>query len=348
MDKRLRVLFAFHSSVKPYENQLNDEIDLLCKEWTKLGINYEITKKDFDYNLEYQDYANGSFKALSFKCQQEIAAQIEDPGEFHIIYIIYKPEVQGTAGVFTTYPWYKANGSIIINIPLTEQDATRTDHYLWRVLFHEGIHAFFGLLNLNTGKKILDIQDQSYAELRKIKPNPTEDDYTQLSESIFNTWIKPHLDALYSEPIEFQQASILKGIITILNGILALLLAQKKKQSVIDRLAEYIAEFEGFYKDGTVAQRNHNPGNLVSSPYQIGTKDGFASFLTDNDGWKALKYQLQLIFDGKSKYYRPDMTIQEFINVYASTSPENERISYAQYIANHFGVDVNTKLNQLT
>jgi len=348
MNKRLRVLFAFHSSVKPYENQLNDEIDLLCKEWDKLEINYEITKRDFDYNLEFQDYANGSFKALSFNCQQGIAGKIEDPGEFHIIYIIFKPDVQGTAEVFTTYPWYKANGSIIINIPLTEQDATRTDQWLWRALFHESIHAFFGLLNLNAGIKLIDVQDQSYVELRKIKSNPTEDDYTQLSENIFNAWIKPHLNDLYTEPIEFQQASILKGIITILNGILALLLAQKKKQSVIDRLAEYIAEFEGFYKNGTIAQRNHNPGNLVSSPYQIGVKDGFAAFATDGIGWMALKYQLQLIFDGKSKYYRPDMTIQEFVNVWASTSPENERVAYAQYIANHFGVDVNTKLNQLT
>ena len=348
MDKKLRVLFAFHSSVKSYENQLDDEIELLTKEWDKLGVNYEIIKKDFDYNLEFQDYNNGAFKALSFNCQQGIAAQIEDPGEFHIIYIMYKPEVQGTAEVFTTYPWYKANGSIIICIPLTEQDATRTDQWLWRALFHESIHAFFGLLNLNAGIKVLDIQDQSYAELRKINPNPTEDDYTQLSESIFNTWIKPHLDALYNEPIEFQQGSILKGIISILSSILALLLSQKKNQSVIDRLAEYIAEFEGFYKDGTVAQRNHNPGNLVWSPYQIGTKDGFALFLTDDDGWKALKYQLQLIFDGKSKYYRPDMTIQDFINVWASTSPYNERVAYAQYIANHFGVSPDTRLNQLT
>jgi hypothetical protein len=201
---------------------------------------------------------------------------------------------------------------------------------------------------LNAGIKVLDIQDQSYAELRKINPNPTEDDYTQLSESIFNTWIKPHLDALYNEPIEFQQGSILKGIISILSSILALLLSQKKNQSVIDRLAEYIAEFEGFYKDGTVAQRNHNPGNLVWSPYQVGTKDGFALFLTDDDGWKALKYQLQLIFDGKSKYYRPDMTIQDFVNVWASTSPYNERVAYAQYIANHFGVSPDTRLNQLT
>ena len=120
MNKRLRVLFAFHSLVKPYENQLDDEIKLLSDEWNKLGINYTITKKDFSDDLEFQDYNNGSFKALSYKCQQEIAAQIEDPGEFHIIYIIFKPEVQGTAEVFTTYPWYKANGSIIINIPLTE------------------------------------------------------------------------------------------------------------------------------------------------------------------------------------------------------------------------------------
>jgi hypothetical protein len=78
------------------------------------------------------------------------------------------------------------------------------------------------------------------------------------------------------------------------------------------------------------------------------TRDGFAYFESIEEGWKALKHQLQLIFNGQSAYYQPSMNIQEFVDTWASSSSEEEREEYAQYIASEFEVGVNTKLNELT
>lgn len=86
---------------------------------------------------------------------------------------------------------------------------------------------------------------------------------------------------------------------------------------------------------------------MVSSPFMEGIIDGFAYFKDQETGWKALKYQLQLIFDGESAYYKPTMTIQEFVNVYANSSPKEELKNYAKYIADMFGVGVGSKLNEL-
>ncbi|MEM3609748.1 MAG: hypothetical protein QW076_02465 [Candidatus Anstonellales archaeon] len=345
--KKLRILFAYHKSVENYKSQLDDEIQLSQDWWNKIGVATEITKRDFDLPLSYQSFNNSAFKALSTDCQKQIAGKVADPGEFHIIYIVWQPTEPGSADVFTTYPWYKANGSVIICLPLTEEDAKRTDQWMWRAITHESVHAFFALLNLNSGMKLLDIQDTTYQEYRKIHPNPTEEELTNLSENIFDTWIKPHLDKLYNEPIEFQQATILKQLISLCTALIGFLTAPNTKKSVIQRLAEAIAQFEGFYKEGTVANRNNNPGNLVYSPYQSGQKDGFAYFKDTQTGWQALYYQLGLIFNGQSKYYRPDMTITEFVNTWASSSPYPERVSYAKYVASTFGVDINTKLNEL-
>jgi hypothetical protein len=77
-------------------------------------------------------------------------------------------------------------------------------------------------------------------------------------------------------------------------------------------------------------------------------RNGFAYFDSIEDGWKALKYQLQLIFDGQSAYYNADMSIQEFVDTWASTSKKAERKNYAQFIASEFGVGVDTQLNKLT
>ena len=349
MNKKLRVLFAYHGSVSKYQNKMDDEIILASQWWDKLGVKTEIIKRDFSDNLIYQDYNGGAFKAISIDCQKEIAGKIEDPGEFHIIYLMFRPEIQGTAGVFTTYGWYKANGSIIICIPLPQSDAERTDQWLWRCLVHEGIHAFFGLLNLNVGLKLLDIQDPSYVAYRQQHLNPTEDELTNLSESIFNTWIKPHLNVLYNEPIEFQEASLKKIIIGLLTTLLGLLKLKKPTtKSVIQRLAGAMAQVEGFYITGSIAQRNNNPCCMVYSPYQAGKKDGFAYFNTDGEGWDATYYQLHLIFDGQSSYYQPTMSLMAFVNTWASTSPYNERLNYSKFIANRFGASIDTKLNQLT
>lgn len=311
--------------------------------------------EDWDDELQWQKYAN--FYALSPDFMQSLGSKAWwEPGEYHIIFYCYYPEKEHSAGVFCTMNWFKCNGGVGITVPLTKELATLPTQWGWRMLAHESVHSFYSLLNLIYHKNIPDIQDQLYQEYRKLHPNPTEDELTGLSDMLFEKDIKPHLNLILQDLPEKRTGEILYGIIAVLNGIIALFKKkltegkEKEKQSVVKRLANAIAVFEGFFQTGTLPNRLNNPGALIYIGQSKAVKDksGFAHFLTKEDGWNALYYQLQLIFDGKSKYYRPDMTIQEFINVYASSSPENEKVAYAEYIANHFGVDVNTKLNQLT
>ena len=58
--------------------------------------------------------------------------------------------------------------------------------------------------------------------------------------------------------------------------------------SIVD-LANAIATMEGYYKVGSLANRNNNPGNLIVGIGQIGTDSkGFAVFANASDGWLSL------------------------------------------------------------
>ena len=219
------------------------------------------------------------------------------------------------------------------------------------------VHNCYAILNLIYKKNIPDVQDQLYQEYRKLHPNPTEDELAVLSEMLFEKDIKPNLNLILQDLPAKRTATILMGIIAVLNGIVALLKdrlnqpKEDKKRKVISRLAHIIAIQEGFYKIGTIAQRNNNPGNLVyvGQSKAIGQdKNGFCIFATEQDGWDALYFQLSLILDGKSRYYSPEMTIREFVETWAPTSLQDEKDAYARAIAYEFGCDIDTKLNQLT
>ena len=69
--------------------------------------------------------------------------------------------------------------------------------------------------------------------------------------------------------------------------------------------------------------------------------------LDKETGWKALRYQLSLIFSNQSQYYQPTMSILHFVQTWASTSSLLEQTNYAQFIADSFGCLVDTPLNQL-
>jgi hypothetical protein len=115
--------------------------------------------------------------------------------------------------------------------------------------------------------------------------------------------------------------------------------------NIID-LADAIKDFEGYYA-GSVSERNNNPGNLRYSPFQTGKRDGFSYFETYERGYYALIYQIELAVTDRSAVYHSDMTIQEFFNVYAPASDDNQPSIYADTVAQQIGVSVNTKLSEL-
>lgn len=75
-------------------------------------------------------------------------------------------------------------------------------------------------------------------------------------------------------------------------------------------------------KEGTVARRNNNPGNLRSSDMQIGKSNGktgeFSVFATYEDGLAALN---KLLFNPTGRYY--NLTIESAINTYAPPVENN-------------------------
>lgn len=113
-----------------------------------------------------------------------------------------------------------------------------------------------------------------------------------------------------------------------------------------EQIAQAIASMEGFFKAGSLAARNNNPGNLRSwgsNPIE----NGYVKFPTLQAGWDALYTQI-------TKNIARGLNLQEFFGgkpgVYAGYSPGsdgNDPRGYAQYVAGRIGVDPTAPLNGL-
>jgi hypothetical protein len=105
-----------------------------------------------------------------------------------------------------------------------------------------------------------------------------------------------------------------------------------KKEKFVESLSHAIAQMEGFYKPHTISAKNNNPGNLRSWGKRP-IVNGFASFDTEEEGFAALRDQINLnINRGLSLY--------EFFagkpKVYPGYSPQkdgNDPLSYALFAA---------------
>ncbi|MFQ5751800.1 MAG: hypothetical protein ACE5HI_07370 [bacterium] len=119
------------------------------------------------------------------------------------------------------------------------------------------------------------------------------------------------------------------------------------------RLATAIARKEGWGpvsgggttgSDPTVAYRNHNPGNLRSSPFMLATRDGFAVFLNDEIGFFALVWDLWKKANGETRTgLTEESTLGDLINVYAPPS-ENNTPTYINQMERWLGIPRDTKL----
>ena len=110
--------------------------------------------------------------------------------------------------------------------------------------------------------------------------------------------------------------------------------------SLTDTLAQSIAQMEGFFSAGTLAQRNNNPGNLRAGVGQTGTDSkGYAIFPDAQTGWAALYNQISL--DSNR-----GLTLSQFINKYSPPS-ENDTQNYLNYLTGQLGVPADTPLSSL-
>ena len=89
----------------------------------------------------------------------------------------------------------------------------------------------------------------------------------------------------------------------------------------VERIADAIANAEGYYVPNSRARRNNNPGDLTTPLGQSYTGyDGqFVVFATDTDGWNALYILIADALNGVSGIYNADMSISEFATHYTAT-----------------------------
>lgn len=345
----MKILFLKHKNLNAWD-EFQDEIGLFGQWLAKHEVPYIFEFQDWDDELQWQKY--GDFYALSPEFMQSLGSKAWwEPGEYHVIFYCYYPEKENSSGVFFTMGGFKCNGGIGSTIPLSKEIATLPTQWGWRCLSHEFTHQCFNIINLIYKKNIPDTLDQLCEEAKK--NGASEEELTGITDLVFERDIKPHLNLITQPLPDKKKGEIMYQIIALLNSVVALLKsliqAKEDRSKVIKKLADAIAYFEGFFLYKSLPRRLNNPGALVYVGQKNSVRDesGFACFLTAEDGWNALYRQLDLILSGKTRYYLPDMTIQEFVDVWASTSPEIERINYARYIADKFGVEVDTPLNQL-
>lgn len=120
--------------------------------------------------------------------------------------------------------------------------------------------------------------------------------------------------------------------------------------------ARIIAEYEGWQPDDlktlgkneeTVAFRFNNPGNLRTSPFAIGEKNGFAYFYNEDVGFYALVWDLYQKCTGNTKTgLKPSSTIADLMNVYAP-SHENNTEAYITHLENRTGLSRTMQLKDL-
>jgi len=134
--------------------------------------------------------------------------------------------------------------------------------------------------------------------------------------------------------------------LTIGGALLIMILMGRKILSPrIEEMAKAIMDFEG-YSQGSVSQRNNNPGNLkaMGQAGSVGTDNqGHAIFDSFESGWNALVNQLKMAFENRSAVYTSNDTLYDFFGKYAEANSKE----YAEYVAARLSTSPHTTLSQV-
>jgi hypothetical protein len=127
-------------------------------------------------------------------------------------------------------------------------------------------------------------------------------------------------------------------IIVILVGAWMVSRMKSEVDARVKKIAEAIATAEGYYVPGSLPQRLNNPGSLK------GADGALLTFATPQDGWQALYHQVELILSGGSKWYRPDMTINEIAQIYTGGDKPD---AWARIVSWKLGVTPDTPVSEV-
>lgn len=143
------------------------------------------------------------------------------------------------------------------------------------------------------------------------------------------------------------------------------------RAELIEKIAQAIAEMEGFYATAatpTLAQRNANPGNIRQwrdargRPYP--TYRGYVDFVAWTserlpglsreelsrpaleEGWRVLRVLVGQYLDGRYTQGKPP-SAEEMFRVYAPSADGNHPANYARFVARKLGVRPDQRLLDL-
>lgn len=118
-------------------------------------------------------------------------------------------------------------------------------------------------------------------------------------------------------------------------------------------LADAIKEHEGWitpdqrssiYKDGSIAFRNNNPGNLRASPFEVDHQSGFSYFYNEDIGHMALLWDLYEKCTGNTvTKLSGASSLADLITVFAPPN-ENDTEAYIASVEAKTGLPRSTKL----
>lgn len=218
------------------------------------------------------------------------------------------------------------------------------EHYMRHEICH-AIHAYLK----QQGKDLPDTQDYDLVKAQ-LSYSISSQEAMEIERKNLEDCL-PYLFYLETPPKKFHwMIALYQTLITAMTMLVGLLKKKKpSKEWVIEQFVQAHAVFEGFFKDGTIAKVYNNPGCLKFANQKNAVKggNGFALFNSEQDGWNALREQVRLNLSGKSSLYDINQDFYSYIYVYASTSPDNEKKAYAEFIAQKVGVSPNTKLKDL-
>jgi hypothetical protein len=123
----------------------------------------------------------------------------------------------------------------------------------------------------------------------------------------------------------------------------------------LERLVLAMAEHEGWNDQtrapasaGSRSYRNHNPGNMRSSPLAIGKASGFAVFNSDEDGFAAMRLDIMQKATGHtSTGLNGNSSLADLIQVWAPTADGNDPNSYLNHVLQMTGFVASMKLSDL-
>ena len=123
----------------------------------------------------------------------------------------------------------------------------------------------------------------------------------------------------------------------------------------LEQLALAMITIEGWHANGLTktpggsrSYRNHNPGNLRSSPTEVKNVEGFSVFRTDLDGWNAMIWDLTQKAKGNtSTGLGPEKTLLDLVKIWAPAGDNNDPAGYLMKICEQTGFKATMKLKEL-